>query len=125
MLSPHRWAFVELLPVIAFIVLGCVYVVVLAYKRVWLNSRKKGDLHGHLPQVRAWKQRLWWEGLALHLSLSRLRLRACSLSPSRSSCSESCTSTLRACLSTSFRACQPPHRVRPWPLLSLSHSMAS
>jgi hypothetical protein len=37
--------------VVAFIVLGIVYVTILLYKRLCL-ARKKGNLHGHLPQVR-------------------------------------------------------------------------
>jgi amino acid permease len=46
-----RWAFVELLPAFALVALGVVYVSVLLYKLWCLNSRKKGNLHGHLPQL--------------------------------------------------------------------------
>ena len=42
--------FVELLPIIALVVLATVYLAVLVYKFLCL-SRKKGHLHGHLPQV--------------------------------------------------------------------------
>ena len=40
-----------MLPLFAVAVLAVVYVMVLVYKRLCLNSRKKGNLHGHLPSV--------------------------------------------------------------------------
>lgn len=49
---PIKWAFTELLPVFALLAIAVIYVVVLVYKRLCLNARKKGNLHGHLPVVR-------------------------------------------------------------------------
>ncbi len=42
----------ELLPMFVLVVLSVVYAAVLLYKLCCLNARKKGNLHGHLPQVR-------------------------------------------------------------------------
>ena len=41
--------FVEILPIIALLALFCVYVTVYWYKRCCMGTRKKGQLHGHLP----------------------------------------------------------------------------
>jgi hypothetical protein len=67
---PIKWAFVEVLPVIALVCLGVIYVAILLYKRLCL-ARKKGNLHGHLPILCACMI-VMFRVLYLYLTVGRL-----------------------------------------------------